>query len=392
MKLTFVFTRCLVFSFVFYCSLVSAQNDINRLMTRSKPNCYDIALNAYELLPHYHGNQQIDSVNAVLDFWENKCGLSEELLRFNILLAIEQQSNYLDSVVNLNILPELMDYKNFRSYISANDHHLSLRFQDQNISEYIKYTSYTSGWASRLLKVEKQYSQVELFFLQIYSHDFDNTFQMLEDSAFDGTFIQRQYRIKVAEAKINHWFRGDISLGGWFPTQNLTALGNHAGFGIRGGVQYTRWHALISIKAYLGNSSSSRHVFHDDSLYNSDLYNHVSLAADLGYALFNKQQHVFELIGGIGYNGVKVLEVPNPLDADNPESIYRNSLLLNIGLGYRYDFPTGTYFSLSAKLNFSEFENRPGTDLSGNFFTIDVALGMISQDQQRRNRLLLDID
>lgn len=375
------------------CNATYAQSDVEALMTRQQPNCHDLWRNGSDLLPKFHSKQQVDSVNAVIEFWEERCGEPEALLRFKVLLAIEQQSSFIDSVIEQQgMLQRLMDYKSFARYAFSEETTTVADYRLQEYNESIRFTEYTVQWAKRMLNKRTDLSTRELFFLRIYSHDFDDTFTMLKQETFNGTAIQQQYNHLVSAARVTTWFRGKVSLGGWFPSENLSILGDHVGFGIGGGVQHKRWHGMVSIGVNFGNSPQAREVYYEDSLYVSDVYNHVSLSLDLGYTLYSKDRHNFELLGGVGYNGVKILEVANPIDADNPESIYRNALLLNAGLGYRYDFPTGTYLGLSAKYNFTHFDNRPGADLTGNFLTIHVALGLISQDHQRRNRQLLDVE
>jgi len=375
------------------CPDLSAQRSIEELMTRRNPECFDLMKNAFDLLPGYHSKQQIDSVNAVLDFWEDHCGKPEELIRFKVLLAIEQRSSYVDSAISYPfVLRQLMDYRWFAlsGNLDNRSHNWHYRFPE--IKKSGSYSDYTLQWANKMLSERNDLSPHELFFLRLYSHDFDDIFSMLRDEDFDNTEIQRQYNFLVASSTINTWFRGEISLGGWFPSENLSVMGNHAGFGIGGGVQHKRWHGILSIKAFFGNSQQPREVYHKDSLYVSDVYSHVSLTLDFGYALYIKNQHNLEVLGGVGYNGVKVLELANPVNTSNPESIYRNGLLLSAGLGYRYDFPLGTYLGLSAKFNFTHFNNQPGTDLTGNFLTIHFTLGLISQDYKKRNRQLLDLE
>jgi len=52
---------------------IHAQEDLDRLMTRRAPNCQDIAYNSMELIIDYYQKDQIDSVDIILKYWEEKC-------------------------------------------------------------------------------------------------------------------------------------------------------------------------------------------------------------------------------------------------------------------------------------------------------------------------------
>ena len=149
---------------------------------------------------------------------------------------------------------------------------------------------------------------------------------------------------------------------------------------------------MASINGHFGDSPKTREVNYKDSLYVSDKFSHISLALDLGLILFGKKQHKMELLGGVGYNSITVLEVTIPTNIDDPKSISRDGLSLSAGLGYRFEFPAATYIGLSAKYNFTHFNNKRGTDLTGNFLTIQLSLGFVSKDKKHRTRKLLELE
>lgn len=373
-------------------SSLYSQTEIGELMNKRKPNCYEIRRNAIELLPKYHERNQLDSVAAVLAYWEDRCETPEELFRFKILFSIEQETSFVDTVVErVGIFQYLLAYKNFASKVYSKDEYQRGYYASQG-HESFKFTDYTLDWARSLLRDRLDLTTREDFFLRHYSHEFDGNFSMLRGEAFNNTALQNEYQSLVESTQINSWFRGELSLSGWFPIENLAILGNHVGFGISGGVQHKRWHAMVSIKGSFGDSRKTRNVSYKDSLYVSDKFSHVSATADIGYAVLNKRQHAIELLGSAGYNGITILEVANPVDTDNPKSIDRSALLLSGGIGYRYNFSSGAYIGLSSRYNFTNFKNLPGSDLSGGFLSIRISIGLISTDSHSQTRKLLDLE
>ncbi len=79
----------LLASAIFFPERVHAQIDIEKLMVRENIHCQDIAISATKLIPALHQDNKIDTLYALLYYWDLNCGLAEPLLRFYLLDQIE---------------------------------------------------------------------------------------------------------------------------------------------------------------------------------------------------------------------------------------------------------------------------------------------------------------
>ena len=80
-----------IFSIVFVAfglSLYGQKIDPEALMTKRIITCPDILYNASYLIPGYYEKGSIDTLNSVLDFWEQNCGITEPITRCRILIAL----------------------------------------------------------------------------------------------------------------------------------------------------------------------------------------------------------------------------------------------------------------------------------------------------------------
>lgn len=365
---------------------------IKEKLLRVHPSCMDVAHNASLMIPEYHERRQLDSVETILNLWEQTCGFSEELLRCRILLAIEQD-RFSEELYDHNIIERLLSYKTSVSHVF--DESGDLKPLEHNL-RYLGYavdlTKYTTRWARNLLMADPDPSPLEHFFLRFYGNDFNDTFSILNNPEYDGTKLQASYQQQVVQSETKHQFRGEVQLGAWVPSGQLDILGPHAGLGVRAGVQTKRFYGLLSLKGYFGDTPDQYVVNFRDSLWYSNEFTFLYAGLDVGYKLKEIQGHNFELIGGIGYNAITVLRVPKLLDPEEDDTEEVNSLNLNFGLAYRFQFESEVYIGLEAKYHAVNFANSGGTNLGGHFVTLDLAVGFISQDYNSHRRRLLGVN
>jgi hypothetical protein len=96
-----------------------------------------------------------------------------------------------------------------------------------------------------------------------------------------------------------------------------------------------------------------------------------------------------DLLGGIGLDGMDVLNIGKPED---PNRITKslNSLNLNLGIGFRHYFQNRTYWGIEARYNFVNFKNTGGTDLTGNTISIRLNIGLSRNYYADRRLMFLD--
>jgi hypothetical protein len=214
----------------------------------------------------------------------------------------------------------------------------------------------------------------EIFFLRLYSNDFENPFKMISSEAFKGTLIQELYYNEIKIYKEQIIFHGDYILGAWIPFDNLKMVGSHPFLGVRGGIKYKKYIIDATMGFKFGKSPNVYQVYENDSLWNTNHFFGGYLGLDLGYELFRIKKSSFDLIGGIAFDGFDVLD-NNQQQSNSDISKSINALNLNIGLGYKFYLNEWSYLGLDVKYNFVNYKNPRGTDLGGNALTINLIYG-----------------
>ena len=68
-----------------------AQDDyVSGMMTKRKLTCDDIGYNAAALIPKMYFENKPDTLDAIVNFWEKNCGMTEPATSLSILYAIRQ--------------------------------------------------------------------------------------------------------------------------------------------------------------------------------------------------------------------------------------------------------------------------------------------------------------
>lgn len=314
---------------------------VEALMTERAIPCADIIYNSSLLIPEHVEMNNADTVVAILQYWENHCGMSEPLLRTKILLAI--QADTLDET--------LYKYRPIIHFL------ISYRTRIQNKKPDNKYVPYynnavlnpefhvfTKNLATEL-KNKRNHSPLENFFLDFYSNRFDNIFSRMQDSTLAGSKLQEAYTKEVDEIKDSPEGHFSFYSGVWVPMGNIEVVGYHPIIGIQFGIKKNKYLIDGVLEFKFGKSPNTYHVVKDDSLYSTNHFFGGYVGVELGRELFVYKSNEVDLIGGIGWDGFDALSIG---DNDDPDQISKtiNSLNLNIGLGYRKYFWNKSYIGI----------------------------------------------
>jgi hypothetical protein len=353
-------------------------DDVERLMTRRYLSCADILYNVSYLIPEYYGKGNKDTLRAILEYWEDRCGVSEELVRCKIILSIDDGS-FNESLYDNGIFRMLRNYERNSTLYDGKDvqwHYYGYRYDNQYINRLNKFTVKLS----KTLLETKELSAVERFFIRIYANDFDQPlFQMLDSDELNETKIKELYK----EKNKSGYFHNDWILGVWIPQGNLDILGVHPSFGYRLGVKYQKLTADLSLIFQFVNSPNTYQVYKNGILWDTNNFLGGYIGLDAGYELFRLKGNSIDLIGGIAFNGFDTINEEIEGEKNNlTKSI--NSLNLNIGLGYKFHFKNQRsnqrYVGIDFKYNFVNFKNPHGTNLEGNTYTVNLLIGNVIGD------------
>ncbi|MFZ4741106.1 MAG: hypothetical protein ACOYLE_08065 [Bacteroidales bacterium] len=367
-----------ILAFLFLTSNVYGQIDgIESLMTRKYLSCQDIRYNAQFLIPEFYKKDSKDTLNAIIDYWEKYCGLSEEIIRCRILFAIDNRE-FDENTYDSTILNYLISYKN-STWGLRNKYRETYIYYNwySNTSQPDTLKSFTVNLAKVIL-ARNDLKPIERFFLKMYSNDFEGTFAMLQSDDFKETKIHKYYFSEIQRNNRQIILHGDFILGVWIPQDNLEILGNHPFIGLRGGYKYKRLIVDATIGFKFVKSPNVYKVYKNDSIWDTDHFFGGYIGIDLGLEMFRIKNNSFDLIGGVAFDGFDAIKVDDPnSNTDISKSI--SSLNLNIGLGYKYNINKWNYIGVDFKYNIVDFKNNMGTDLSGNAFMINLIYGFFEK-------------
>ena len=364
--------------------MLSFPQEVEHLMTRKYIPCSDVAYNSSLLIPEHYRKGNMDTVSALMQYWETRCGIGEPLLRLKILFAIKGDTFSEEIYEDVAIISSLL-------YSKRSEIVITIGF------DYLHGTHYSLDYSffqfvqslARALRQERAYSPIEQFFLDFYAGDVDHIFRRVLDTSLSATILQEAYQREAATYLRMPEGHFSIYSGIWMPMGNASILGNHPLIGFEGGLKQKRWmlDALVEFKFL--RSPNTYLVVKDDSTFTTDHFFGGQIGLSGGYELLRYQSNEINLLGGIAWDGFDALSIG---EVNDPDRITKtiNALNLNLGIGYRKYFRDKSYIGIDTRYNFVDYRNPGGTDLDGHTLTIRLKYGLSRNGYRDRNLRMLD--
>lgn len=329
------------------------------------------------LIVKFYRAEQMDTVRMIMHYWENECNLSEPLLRFKLLFAI-QNGSFSESLYDQNILGYLMKYRmrmERMSDIGAEAwkmrHSSTAAQQPKTFFVNDAFNKLTMNMAiQHVSQFEKGDPQriISLF----YNNEFDRAMHELQDHAYAGTDLQRYSKtyLQKAENRLEEHYA--VYSGSWNPAGNLDVLGNHPLVGVTLGLKKNRWMLDIVGELRFSKAQNTYMVNSPTGLEATDKYNGGYMGLEFGRELWQNNRHEIDLLSGVGYEGFDAIT-----GRGSDDNVSLASKNINFGAGYRFylhPFST-TYVGLQMRYALIDYNSDGGSDLSGNAFTLRLTFG-----------------
>jgi hypothetical protein len=354
-------------------------------MTEKSPNCEDIAYNCTQLVEKYHNSFKADSAKQVLNYWENKCGLSEPLLRIKILFSIKD-NNFTEALYDTTVFEYIKKYKERIESTQPLEIYNYYKIYFGFVQINGTFDKFTRSLANELINLQSENS-LEYLFCKLYSGNPNYLFNELQNNGnYEGTKLKEYYYSLVNKYVDLPEFHWSLYSGIWIPLSNAKILGNHPIIGIELGCRYKKFNYNLSMNIKFSRSQDEYLIVLEDSVRKTNYFFGGYIGLDVEREIVKSNSNEIDLLIGIGYDGFSTIN--NNTSDDNPNNDVGksiNSLNLNTGLGYRYKFKNHTYFGLRAKYNFVNYKNSGGSNLSGNTLTIILAFGGFSNYKKNIN-------
>ncbi len=359
--------------FGFTCSAQS----IRQQMTTRQPECRDILMNAASTMPKLYDTRQFDSLRVAINVMKEYCNPSTpEVLYAGILIDIQQYSfdiHTLDTAGRLYTLLE--NYPATLKYLKAGGYSV-------NRYNYYSYASYEENyyalirrWASDLLNT-KGLNDEEAFICNILAGNIKRPEPALKAQKEKYPNLYAMLRSNYSTERTGLRGLSAFTAGTWIPSGNNTVLGTHPTLGIQAGIRGTNDEVDFTLNFKFGKTPRYYAVLRSDSLYSFNHFFGGYIGLDYAHYFYHSTSFEAGLMGGAGYDGFDINDEDNSdhhLDYLKPLGI--GSLNLNAGFRMNYFFSPRLFLGVITRYNYLNYKNKGGTDMSGNTFSIDIAIG-----------------
>lgn len=361
-----------------FCIAFVLGQDFEKLIEKQS-SCADISYNSSEHFIKYMENNQLDSVAALLNYWEKRCGTREPIYRAKILWALKQ-GNFNKDLLSSGSLENLFSYKS-RFDIIKNANYYSY---DKYESYYgfvpvgQDFDNYTKSLATNLKKNYKEES-MEYLLAEFYSDDRDAIFKKIQkkNHDYESSDLVKEYYEKVDFYRNLGEYNTALVTGVWLPTGAMTKIGVHPQLGIQIGSKHKKMNYDLTM-VFKFIDSPNEYMARRDKKSKPELTDNffgVYAGLDVGRNIYAKNRQEIQALAGIGYDSFSALEK----DEDkNLKVAATSSYNINLGLGYRYYITDTFYLGLRAKYNIVDYTLNNVIDFTGNPITVQLTFGGLS--------------
>lgn len=361
-------------------AILFGQN-FDRLAQTKQIGCSDIANNSSLQYIKYMQSQQLDSAQYLLNYWQEKCGEREPVLRAKILLAL-QTGNYKDSLLSESVLGHVFNFKNRMDMIKS-----ATYFDYDNYTAYYgfippnqDFDKFTQGSAEQL---KKKYpaNSIEYLWADFYSGNTDSIFTVLQNTSYSNSTLTKRYD----EIVDTHTKMGEVHIAGivglWVPTGDLSPLGLHPQLGFQMGTKKGKMNYDVSFSIAFIKAANEYTYFEDNQATKTSYFAIPNIGFDVGRDLFVAQKHEVQFTGGIAYEALTVRSADKDKDI---ESLSASTYNINAGLAYRYYIRSTFYIGMRAKYNFVDYSIGDVTNFHGQPITIQLTIGGLDNLTKRQ--------
>ncbi len=365
---------------------VREPDPLDRLMVKKILTCKDILINCGELIPRFYHQGKSDSLEMIVDYWQRHCGLTEPLFRFKILYAIERQT-FSEMDFKKDVWKYLLRYK---EHIAIKERNPAERLPIfERILRYYLYDDYLADEFDGLTlllaeenRLKTKPGTAEHVLSTFYANQFDQAIRMLKtDNRFRYTRLKRFYDQEVHETRFAPERHFAVFSGMWLPQGKNRLLGNHPTIGLMLGIKRLKTLVDFSVAVRFLASKNEYLVKYQGEVLQTDHYLGYYFGIDLGYELWRNLRHEWDLIGGVALDGFDQVQT-NTSDDEKGKTLA--TLNLNLGVGYRFYFEeySAKYLGFEARFNFASYNNKGGTDLSGNSISLRIVYAWSGNEQK----------
>lgn len=349
-------------------------------INQNVPDCNDVAINSQRIISQFYLGGDLDSAEAVLEYWEENCQPTDEMIFGRMLFDIAGDRFQADEYQNL--LDILLAYKSIQDYIEIYNTigvsaHPSRATMLKANSEFY---SFTKSYAKRLLEGGEKREKMDSDILKFFSGNYETITNGLKQNEYDGR-VQRDYNQLISDLVYNDYYFFTLYGGMWSPTGNLSKLGNKPEFGFSFGGFDGRYGAELILGFRFVDSPVDYSIREEDSIYSDNHFSSVTIGVQGYYSFLKTLRHDLSFTTGIAYDEITLVPTDEEKDIEN---VSTGSLNVNLGLQYRYYFDFKDYFGIDVRYSVLDFSNDINNELRGHAVSLRLIYGFTSSDRKRQ--------
>jgi hypothetical protein len=342
------------------------------------------------VLPTLQKDHKWPQMQNFLDHWDMSQSPSEELI-FGIrtLMAIEQR-NFTAVVLPPHFEYFLQDYA--REVQRINDSSNSFRYylRISNRQEYDatpdakSLIAWMRTWSNRLLS-DPLLSPTEVYLCKIYAGEIGDPQRAMRPGTgaypeLDSVQINldKRERDYFVSQRNQGGTTASVMIGAWMPTGHLTALGAHPSIGLMvGGRNKLNEYDIVWAFRFIGPTPEPYTFSRNDTLHVSSYYDGGYIGFDYTRYLIHRTRYEFGVVSALAYDYFSVASgFGDNTETSHWGSLNEGSLDFNNGFRFKYFVRPHTSLGIVLKYHIINYDNRGGSNLGGNAFTLDLSYGL----------------
>lgn len=344
------------------------------------PSCADITRGSSLYFTQYIKAEQYDSAKLLLDYWEDKCDITEPIFRATVMMTLLENKNT-DSLINSSNIELINSHWYNRNNIYYFDYYYGEKFTTKTFDSFS-----VDFFKVQLAQQEKGSTNYAL--CEYYSGNADSFFLRIQDNLDDSSNLSKQYKryidkyINLAETNMAG------VMGVWIPTGGVTHLGSHPILGFQLGAKYKRYNADLELSFKFIRSKTpyyAQRVSSDNSIELTDKFFGGYIGLNLGYDMIRIRQYEIQLLGGVAADGFDALDTVDEGKSTELKAETIWTYNFNFGLGYRYYLTGFTYIGVQAKYNIVDYSLGGVVNFTGNPVTVTFLVGGLGNYTKKQN-------
>jgi hypothetical protein len=332
----------------------------------------ELSFNCSNHAVDYFIHQKYDSLELILDYWSKEFGFIEPVARMYLLYDIATNS-LSENSFGMEIIDFLIDYKVYFESESYQRDRTDPSFMTERDYPFVskRFDRFTVALADSLLgRVEEESSSFLL--CEFYRNNFSGFSQKIRSEKYKDIALRSFYLTYIDEIFQEPEQRFGILAGLWKPLGKNRLLGNHPDIGGFYELKKGKWllNGMLSIRFL--DSKETYYVVQQGELMPTTDFFLLYGGIELGQILLRFHRLSFSLSAGFR---VDVLEAVNSeIEDEQITHVYPN---MNAGAALRFYTSRycNNYFEIQYRVNYVNYRNKGGTDLSGNVANFRLMFG-----------------